>query len=112
MAIILALAAIVAFLPGGGNASDTILVALLMAFLVVITFAIYTYGRQNEMMLSSLTDTSRILLYGGLGLIALLIAGQDEMLGGSPGLQLIWIVLLGAAIVAIWRVWVEATTYQ
>ncbi len=110
--IILALAAVVAFVPGGGNASATVLAGLYMAFLAAITFAIYAFARQNGMTLASLTESSRMLLYGGIGLIVLLIAGQDEMLGGGAGSQLIWLLLLGIAIAAIWRVWLEATTYE
>lgn len=112
VAIVLALAAVVAFIPGGGNASDTVLAALYMAFLAAITFAIYTFARQNGTTLAGLAESSRILLYGGLGLIVLLIAGQDEMLSGGAGSQLIWLLLLGVAIAAIWRVWLEATTYE
>lgn len=112
VAIILALGAVVAFVPGGGNASDTVFAAMGMAFLSLVALSIYVYSRQQPMLLDSLTDTSRIVLYSGLGLIVLLIAGASELLGGSPGSQLIWLVLLGAAIAAIWRVWVEATNYQ
>ena len=43
-------------------------------------------------------------------MIALLIAGSDELLGSGGG-TLAWILLLGAAVAAIWRVWVDANTY-
>lgn len=112
LAIILAAAAVIAFVPGGGNASATIQAALNMAILSGMAFAVFSFARKNQMTLSALAESSRMLLYGGLGLIVLLIAGQDEMWRGGAGLQLTWLILLGIAIAAIWRVWVEATTYQ
>jgi|SRR3954447_5660867 len=112
VAIILALAAVVAFVPGGGNASATIRAALWMAFLAAIAFSVYMYSRENQMTLASLAESSRMLLYGGLGLVVLLIAGQDEMFSRGAGSKLIWFVLIGVAVAAIWRVWLEATTYD
>jgi hypothetical protein len=43
-------------------------------------------------------------------MIALLIAGTDKLFATGAG-TLLWIVLLGASVVAIWRIWVEANTY-
>ena len=62
------------------------------------------------MTLATLSDGRRAILYGSLGLIALLIAGTDEFFASGGG-TLAWILLLGAAIAAIWRVWAEANTY-
>ncbi len=112
VAIIMALAAVVAFVPGGGNASATIMAALWMAFLCAIAFSIYVFSRENQLTLASLADSSRMVLYGGLGLVVLLIAGQDEMFNNGPGMKLIWFVLVGVAAAAIWRVWIEANTYD
>jgi hypothetical protein len=111
VAIILVLAAVVAFLPGGGNAADTIFAAITMCFLAGISWMLYVVGRQNELTLATLSDRRRGLLYGGLGLIALLVAGRDEMFASGGG-TLLWIVLLGAAIAAIWRVWMDAHSFS
>ena len=43
-------------------------------------------------------------------MIALLIAGTDKLFSSGGG-TLLWIVLLGASIAAIWRIWLEANTY-
>jgi hypothetical protein len=109
-AIVMLLAALVAFAPAGGNAVDAILAAITMAFLAAIAWTVFVLSRQNQLTLATLTDGRRVLLYGGLGLIALLIAGSDEMLASGGG-TLAWIVLLGAAVAAIWKVWTEANTY-
>jgi len=108
--IILLLALGVAFVPGGGNAADTVLTALTMGFLAAIAWLLYTVSRQNRLTLATLSDGRRAILYGAFGLIALLIAGTDEMFNTGGG-TLAWILLLGVAAAAIWRVWLEANTY-
>lgn len=110
VAIVMLLALVVAFVPGGGNAADAILAAITMAFLAGIAWAIFVFSRENQLTLATLSDSRRALLYGAIGLIALLIAGSDEMFETGLG-TLGWIVLLGAAIAAIWRVWLEANAY-
>lgn len=110
VAIVMALALVVAFVPGGGNAADAVLAAITMAFLAGIAWAIFVFSRENQLTLATLNDGRRALLYGAIGLIALLIAGSDEMFESGLG-TLAWIVLLGAAIAAIWRVWLDAHSY-
>lgn len=110
IAIILLLAVGVAFVPGGGNAADTILTALTMGFLAGITWMLYTMSRQQQLTLATLSDSRRALLYGAFGLIALLIAGTDEMFDSGFG-TLIWLVLLAGSVAAIWRIWLEANAY-
>ena len=110
VAIIMLLALGVAFLPGGGNAVNTIITAITMAFLAGITWMLYTLSRQNQLTLATLTDGRRVIFYSAFGMIALLIAGQDKLFSTGPG-TLLWIVLLGASIAAIWRIWTEANTY-
>jgi len=110
VAIVMLLAVVVAFVPAGGNAANTILTAITIGFLAAISWTLFVLSRQNELTLAALRDSRRAILYGALGLIALLIAGSDEMFASGGG-TLAWIVLLGAAVAAIWRVWVEANSY-
>lgn len=109
-AIIALLAAPVAFAPAGGNAVEAIFAAVMMAFLAAISWALYTASRRNELTLATLSDGRRAILYGALGLIALLIAGSDELFESGFG-TLAWLLLLGGSVAAIWRVWVEASSY-
>jgi hypothetical protein len=110
VAIIMLLALGVAFIPGGGNAVDTVTTAIAMAFLAGISWMIYTLSRQNQLTLATLSDGRRAIFYGAFGMLALLVAGQDK-LWSSGGGTLIWIVLLAASIFAIYRIWTEANTY-
>jgi hypothetical protein len=109
-AIVMLLALVVAFVPGGGNAAEAILAAITLAFLALIAWTVYVLSRQNQLTLATLSDGRRAILYGALGLIVLLIAGSDELFSSGVG-TLAWILLLGASIAAIWRIWVEANTY-
>jgi Sec-independent protein secretion pathway component TatC len=106
--MVLALA--VAFAPAGGNIADAVLTALTMGFLAGIASMLYVMSRQNQLTLATLSDARRAILYGALGLIALLVAGTDELFSTGGG-TLAWIVLFGASIAAIWRIWLEANTY-
>ena len=110
VAIIFAIAAAVAFLPGGGNAAETILAALSMAFLATLAWFVYVFSRERQLTLAALGDGQRAILYGARGLIAVLIAWSSEAFDTSRG-TLVWLVLLGVAIAAIWRTWLGANSY-
>jgi len=108
--IVMALAFAVAFLPAGGNVAEAVFAALTMGFLAAIAWTVYRLSRQNQLTLAALSDGRRGVLYGALGVIALLIAGSDELFETGGG-TLLWVLLLGGAVAAIWRIWVEAHTY-
>lgn len=110
LAIVGLLAFAVAFVPAGGNVAEAILTAITMGFLAGIAWTVFVLSRQNQLTLATLSDGRRALLYGALGMIALLIAGSDELFSSGGG-TLVWIVLLGASVAAIWRVWIDANSY-
>ena len=100
----------VAFLPGGGNLAEAVLTALTMALLAGIAWMLYVLSRENQLTLSSLTDGRRAIFYAAFGMLALLVAGSDKMFSTGGG-TLLWIVLLGISVAAIWKVWMEANSY-
>lgn len=110
LAIIMLLAAGVAFLPNGGNVAVAVYTALTMGFLAGISWMLFVLSRENQLTLATLSDGRRAVFYGAFGMIALLIAGVDKLFGSGGG-TLLWIVLLGASLAAIWRIWLEANTY-
>lgn len=107
VAIVMLLAVPVAFVPAGGNVAEAIITALTMALLAGIAWMVYVMSRDNQLTLATLSDGRRAILYGAVGLLALLVAGTDRLFSTGGG-TLLWIVLLGVAIAAIWRVWMEA----
>ena len=104
------LALVVAVLPGGGDLADAVITALTMALLAGIAWMLYVLSRENQLTLSSLTDGRRAIFYGAFGMLALLVAGSDKMFATGGG-TLLWIVLLGLSVAAIWKVWIEANAY-
>ena len=52
VAIVMLLALLVAFVPGGGNAATTILAAISMAFLAAIAWALFVFSRENQLTLA------------------------------------------------------------
>jgi len=62
------------------------------------------------MTMMTLTDGRRAILFGAVGAIALLIVGFEEFSDWAGGLA-VWVVLMAAAVLAIFLVWREASTY-
>ena len=110
IAIIALLALGVAFVPGGGNAAEAAIAVLVIAFLVTIGFAARQLYRENRLTISSLPDRERAILYAGIGLIVLMIAGADSLLDSAAG-TLVWVGLLALGIIVVARVWVEANRF-
>jgi len=110
IAIIAVLALGVAVLPGGGAAADVTLELLLMGFLAAIGLFAYRLYMENQLTLSTLGDARRAILYGAFGVIALMLAGMDELTDTSAGV-LIWVGLIGLSAFAIVRVWTDAQRY-
>lgn len=110
IAIILALAAGVDFLPGGGAAAATVLSALMMIFLAAIAWLVYRVYREQQLTLATLTDTRKAGLFGAVGGIALLVVAYDDFRSWSGGI-LLWIALMAACVGGIFLIWRAATTY-
>ena len=111
IAIIAALALGVAVLPAGGTVADVFLELLLMGFLAAIGLFAYRLYMENQLTLSTLSDARRAILYGAFGVIALMLAGMDELTGTSAGV-LVWVGLIGLSAFAIVRVWTDAQRYS
>lgn len=111
VAIIALLALVVDVVPGGGAAAETVLTALSMAFLAAIAFFAFRIYRDQQMTLATLSDGRRAILFGAVGVIALMIVGFEEFQSFSGGV-LLWIALMAGAVAAIFLIWRDATTYS
>jgi hypothetical protein len=109
-AIIAAIAAVVDFAPGGGNAATAVLSALLIAFLATLAVAGQQLYRENRMTVDGLVERDRAIVYGAVGLIVLMVAAAHRMLMTGTG-TFAWVALLAASIVVIARIWVRANSY-
>ena len=110
VAIILALAAVVDFLPGGGAAAATVMAALTLIFMAALAWFVYRLYREQQLTLSTLTDLQKAGLFGAVGGIALLIVAYDDFSSWGGGL-LLWIALIAGCIGGIFLIWRSATSY-
>ncbi len=111
VAIIALVAVPVAFLPGGGQAAQTVITALTMAFLASIGFAARELYRGNRLTVDTLPDDQRAVLLGSVGVLALMVAGAGPLLGGGGFGAVLWVTLVACAVIAIISVWSRAHTY-
>lgn len=110
IAIILALAAGIDFLPGGGAAAATVLSALMMIFLAAIAWLVYRVYREQQLTLATLTDARKAGLFGAVGGIALLVVAYDDFRSWTGGI-LLWVALMAGCVGIIFLIWRAATTY-
>jgi hypothetical protein len=122
IAIILAIAAAVDFIPGGGRVAETVTAALWTAFGLAIGFLGLRLYREQHITLFSLGDRHRGLLYGAVALgfflwavrkrmwYALAIHGAEVHRWGGLG-EVLWFVLAGLAVYALVVVYRHARAY-
>lgn len=99
IAIVLALGAIVAVVPGGGTGADVVLAGVSVIFLAALAWVAGVYYREHRMTLFSLGHTRRALLYGSLAALAVTLTATDRLWHTSAG-RVAWLVLMGASLYA------------
>jgi hypothetical protein len=110
VAIILALAAAVHFLPGGGAGADA--VSLLLS--VILFGGLLWFGArlylEHRLTIDGLGERNRVLLYGGLGLATLALVGTGRLWNTGAGVVL-WLLLMGAAAYSLYTVYRASRSY-
>jgi len=108
IAIVLAIAAAVYFLPSGGRVASTFEALLYVGFGLAIGYIGLRVYRERRYTLHGLGDRYRGLLYGAIALAVLLWMSRVRMWHTGVG-ELLWFVLVGgiayAAIMVVrrWR---------
>jgi hypothetical protein len=105
IAILLLIAAAVAFLPGGGRAASTVSTALGVVFAAGFAYAGVWFYRQRRVDLYGLGDRRRGLLYGAVGVAVVTVAAKPRMWETGFG-EFLWFVLIGLVVytlVALYR---------
>src|SRR3954465_7146190 len=108
--IVLAVAAAVAFLPGGGETAGVIWAVLGIGIIAIFMLLGVRFYRENRVAIFSLGDKHRALLYGALGAIVLALAGRSKLLDSGIG-SLVFVVLLVGAVGALYAVWQHHRQY-
>src|SRR3954453_8321333 len=110
IAIILALAAAVALLPGGGTAAGAVGTALSIAFLGTLLWFAARLSRQNRLALFTLEDRWRATLYIAIGVVVVTLAATSRLWLTSVGV-IAWFALVFAAASALYATWRQARQY-
>jgi len=97
VAIVLALAAVVAIVPGGGTGANVVIQVVSLAFLASLAWIAAVMYRQNRTALYSLGDARRTALYGAFAVLAITLSGTPRLWATSAG-SVAWLVLVGAAV--------------
>ena len=107
IAIVLVLAAVIAFVPGGGRAASTVGAILSILFAAGLA---YFFGRtylERRMDVYTLEDRNRAILYGAIGIAAVTFAAATRLLATGAG-TFAFIALLGVcayALFFVYRAW-------
>ena len=100
--IVLAIAAIVDIVPGGGTAADVVVTAVSLIFLGALAWVASVSYREHRNTLYSLGHRRRALLYIAVGVIAVALTATSRM-WQSPLGSVAWLVLIAGAVYAgIW----------
>jgi hypothetical protein len=98
--IVLAIAALVVLLPGGGTGANVALQALYLVFLATLGWFAMTMYRQHRTTLYSLGDRRRAILYGALVVAAVTLTGTSKLWKTGAG-SVVWLVLIAGAVYAV-----------
>jgi hypothetical protein len=110
VAILLGLAAIVAFVPGGGRAALTVQTILGVAFMLGLGIAAIYFYRQNRIAIHSLGDRRRALAYGSVGVGVVTLAAKPRMWETGFG-EFVWFVLLGLVVYTLFSLYRYSRSY-
>ena len=98
--IVLALAALVVAVPGGGTGAVVALQAASLVFLATIAWFASVMYRQHRATLYGLRDGRRAVLYFAVALATVTLTGTPILWQTSAG-SVAWLVLLGASVYAV-----------
>jgi hypothetical protein len=113
IAIVLALAAALAYLPRAGTAADTIVWILTLVMYATLAWFVHTLYRSYRGEIYGLGDRMRALLYVSIGVATVAVVGTSEMWDTGAGTAL-WFALVGAASFGAFTVfshWREQNSY-
>jgi len=110
IAIVLAIAALVVVVPGGGTGANVATQAVSLAFLAAIGWFAMVMYRQHRTTLYSLGDARRAILYVAVGVATLTLTATSR-LWHTPAGSIAWLVLMGGAVYAVFAIFWAARKY-
>ncbi|HLH67016.1 MAG TPA: hypothetical protein VKV27_15065 [Solirubrobacteraceae bacterium] len=100
IAIVLAIAAVIAIVPGGGTAAGIVGTALSLAFLAAAAWVASIVYRQHRDSIYLLGDRRRAVFYLALVVLVVTLTATGR-LWQTPAGEIAWLVLIGAGVYAI-----------
>lgn len=109
--IVAALAAGVAFIPGGGDTAAVVGGVLSTLILVSLVWLVARLYRERHLDIVGLGDRWRAILYVALGAIVVTAAASGRLWDTAGG-TLAWMALMAAAVYAVYLVWRQYRSYS
>ena len=110
VAIVLALAAAVAFLPGAGVAAGMFIWLVALIFWGALAWFVARLYREYRDEIYGLGDRMRAVLYVSVGVIVLVVSATQRMWETPAGL-LAWFALVAAATYGVFAAWRQHRSY-
>jgi hypothetical protein len=95
--IILAIAAVVALVPGGGTTANVVVQAVSLIFLASLAWVAAIMYREHRTALYSLGEVRRGALYAAVAVLAITLTATPQLWRTSAG-SVAWLVLVGASV--------------
>ena len=111
VAIILLLAAVVTFVPGGGTAADAILALMSIVFFGGLAWFVARLYLEHRATIFGLGDRVRGLLYGAIGVVVVTVTATARLWDTGGG-TLLWFLLVGGASYALFAVYRSSQQYS
>lgn len=108
--IIAAIAAVVAIAPGGGTAANFVWQLVSLALLASVAWVLYRLYREHHNALYGLGDRRRSLVYIAAGIMAVTLTATHRLWLTGFG-TVVWIVLVAAAVYAVYAVFRSTRRY-
>lgn len=108
--ILVAIAAAVAFLPGGGNTAELVLALLSIGITVAFVLLGIRFYRENRVAIFSLGDKHRAIAYSSLGALVVAFAGRSTLTDTAIG-SVVLVLLFAGAVAGAYAVWRHHRSY-
>jgi hypothetical protein len=110
VAIIVAIATVVALVPGGGTTARVVITAVSLIFLAALAWVASILYREHRTTLYSLDDSRRAALYAAAAVLAVTLTATSKLTNTSLG-SVAWLVLVGVSVYTLFAVVWAARRY-
>lgn len=102
IAIVLALAAVIDVVPGGGPAAGFVIQLISLIFLAAIVWVASRLYREHRTSIYSLGDRRRAVVYVAVGVATLTFTASGRLLVSGIG-SLVWLLLIAGCAFAVFQ---------